>query len=367
MRIHSSPELGARSRMHCVSRLQRCLGNGIHDLGMLNPQSREHLVVAAQSLVVVADLTDVGERSRVFRSRTRDELTTLRRGPHLPTEVWRELPREDQHRLRCLSSSDVLAPGEAISHRSAALLRGLPLVGGWPTRVETTVLVESGLTSTAALRRHRRVERPSVEQLFGLPVTSEAQTVVDVATSSPFASAVVVADAALWRAARARQEIGVRQLHDELDAHVQHLGAARGSARARRVVDVADHRADRPGESLSRVAMIELGADLPELQYEVVGLSGRHYWVDFGWPELGIVAEFDGKAKYSDPEFLRGRTAEQAVYDEKLREDDIRPMVTGFGRWDWTIARSLELMAHRLHAIGVPMRSRHATVLLSAM
>jgi len=345
----------------------RCGRDNCQHRGMLNPQSRKHLAAAAHSLVVVADLSDVGARSRVFRNRAHGSLTTLRRGLHLPTEVWAELSREDQHRLLCLPSSAVLPTRAAISHRPAPRLTGLPLVGGWPTRVETTVLVESGLGSTSALRRHRRVERPSVEQLFGLPVTSEAQTVVDVAASSPFASAVVVADAALWRAARAREDAGVRQLRAELDAHVQRLGTARGSARARRVIDIADHRADRPGESLSRVAMIELGAELPELQVEVVGLSGRHYWVDFGWPALGVVAEFDGKAKYTDPDFLRGRTAQQAVYDEKLREDDIRPMVKGFGRWDWETARSLDLMAGRLHALGVPMRSRRATVLLSGI
>ena len=334
---------------------------------MLDPPSREHLAAAAQSLVVVADLADVGERSRVFRSRARNELQTLRRGLHLPSDVWAELSREDRHRLLCLTSAEVLAEGEAISHRSAALLRGLPLVGGWPTRVETTVRAASGLTSTTALRRHRRAGHPIVEQLLGLPVTSEAQTVVDVAATCPFASAVVVADAALWRADRTGGEDGVGLLRADIAALTQHLGAARGSARARRVIEVADHRADRPGESLSRVAMIELGAELPELQVEVVGLSGRHYWVDFGWPELGVVAEFDGKAKYTDPEFLRGRTAQQAVYDEKLREDDIRPMVNGFGRWDWETARSLDLMAGRLHALGVPMRSRRATVLRSGI
>lgn len=334
---------------------------------MLDRESRQHLAHAARSLVVVADLTDLGERSRVFRSRAHNALTPLRRGLHIPTEVWAELSRENQHRLRCLAASDLLSPGETISHRSAALLRGLPLVGGWPTRVETTVGVGSGLTSTTALRRHRRVDPSSVEQLFGIPVTTEAQTVIDVAATAPFATAVVVADAALWRADRAGGVGDVQLLRAELAAIDEGLSTCRGSARVRRVLEVADHRADRPGESLSRVAMIELGAEPPELQWEVVGRSGRHYWVDFGWPDLGVVAEFDGKAKYTDPEFLQGRTPEQAVYDEKQREDDIRPMVKGFGRWDWTIARSLDLMAERLHALGVPMHSRRASVLLSGI
>lgn len=331
---------------------------------MLDSQSQRTLAAAVQELVVVADLADSGERSRVFRSRARDSLTTLRRGLHIPTVVWDELSREDQHRLRCLTSCDVLAEDEVFSHRSAALLHGLPLVGGWPTRVETTVHLESGLTSTSALRRHRRTNRPNVESLLGLPLTSVPQTVVDVATTSRFTTALVVADAALWRTAHSTGTRDVSGLRSELAAIARQLGSGRGAARAKRVLEAADHRADRPGESLSRAAMIELGAEPPELQWQVVGLSGRHYWVDFAWPALGVVAEFDGRAKYTDPQFLRGRTAEQAVYDEKVREDDIRPMVKGFGRWDWTIARSLDLMAHRLHALGVPMSSRRATLFL---
>ena len=61
------------------------------------------------------------------------------------------------------------------------------------------------------------------------------------------------------------------------------------------------------------------------------------------------------RAKYADPQFLRGRTPAEVVYDEKMREDDIRPCVRTFGRWDWATARSPGRMASALRRLGVPV------------
>ena len=60
-------------------------------------------------------------------------------------------------------------------------------------------------------------------------------------------------------------------------------------------------------------------------------------------------------------------TCFEKVADGRGRVRLLSPMVNGFGRWDWETARSLDLMAGRLHALGVPMRSRRATVLRSGI
>ena len=55
---------------------------------------------------------------------------------------------------------------------------------------------------------------------------------------------------------------------------------------------------------------------------------------DFAWEEFGTVGEFDGKAKYGA--LLRpGQTAADAVYAEKLREDEIRDAGWQVARWTW--------------------------------
>jgi hypothetical protein len=62
--------------------------------------------------------------------------------------------------------------------------------------------------------------------------------------------------------------------------------------------------------------------------------SGRVYEVDFGWPELRTVGEFDGLSKYG--RLLRpGQDPAEVVVAEKLREDEIRDLDLRVVRWIW--------------------------------
>jgi hypothetical protein len=89
------------------------------------------------------------------------------------------------------------------------------------------------------------------------------------------------------------------------------------------------------------------------LQVELLGASGRRYIVDFWWPEFDVIGEFDGEDKYRNPVYLRGRTPEQALLDEKEREDDLRAAGHGMVRWKWDVARSPRLLAMKLNRAGV--------------
>jgi hypothetical protein len=67
---------------------------------------------------------------------------------------------------------------------------------------------------------------------------------------------------------------------------------------------------------------------------------GRIGDVDFWWPELNAIGEFDGFGKYHRVEFANGRSPGEVVYDEKRREDRLRatstrPIVI---RWGWSEA-----------------------------
>lgn len=158
--------------------------------------------------------------------------------------------------------------------------------------------------------------------------------------------------AALWRLPSPPpwpDKVGREALRRELRA----FPLRQGTAAALRVIEFADGRADRPGESLSRVTMHRAGIPKPQLQTRLAGVSGRQYPVDFWWPEFDTIGEFDGRYKYSDPRFLGGRTPEQALYDEKLREDDLRGLHRGFARWNFAIAASVSRLRDRLAAAGV--------------
>ena len=127
----------------------------------------------------------------------------------------------------------------------------------------------------------------------------------------------------------------------------------RGRARARRVVEFIDAGADRPGESLSRVTMHLLGVPAPVLQHRIVTQSGAVYYLDFFWPDQGIGGDFDGRITYVDPAYRGGRTADQVVADEKVREDEVRLELRGSGRWDWAVAGSPRDLGERLRRIGL--------------
>ena len=57
--------------------------------------------------------------------------------------------------------------------------------------------------------------------------------------------------------------------------------------------------------------------------------------VDLGYPELGVLIEFDGKVKYQQP-FRPGQTPAEVVIAEKLREDRLRALGYVVVRFVWS-------------------------------
>jgi hypothetical protein len=105
--------------------------------------------------------------------------------------------------------------------------------------------------------------------------------------------------------------------------------------------------------------MLALGAPIPELQVEFADRRGRIGPVDFYWPELDIVGEFDGNSKYGKRrKFQKGLTLEEILLREKRREDRIRRLVRGFIRWDWAAVRNARQFALLLLEHGVPVKMR---------
>jgi len=315
-------------------------------------------------IVRTSQLPTPGLRSEFFARARRREYIALFRGSHVRAEYWHTLDRHGQYRLRvtAAAASDpaLRAPGDTadqrivVSHESAAALWRLPSVGPWPTRVHALVPTARGGRSTAVFVRHAVGLPADLVTIDGMLVTSLARTVVDLSRSAPFPHAVAVVDAALRRTKHPIRGLPrTTMTADDLRAELATVPVRLGTARAARVIDFANPLADRPGESLSRVSMHEAGIEPPELQVELRGRSGILYVVDFYWRRLRKIGEFDGRGKYSDPEFLRGRTPERALLDEKKREDDLRAADNGMCRWGWEIAVSPSLLRAHLAAAGI--------------
>jgi hypothetical protein len=221
--------------------------------------------------------------------------------------------RSDQAAEHELIAAAILAatgPGAVVSHRSAAKLHGLDLLG----RASTTVALTRPPDSTSS-----RTGRPGVRvhaaalpaghvvTRHGIPVTSVARTVIDLARTSPFLAGVVVADCAL-RATKTTKA--------ELQAVITACPRWPGLQAARRVVAFADARAESVLESVSRVAFRELGLPPPDLQVWVGDATGMIGRADFLWRAHRTIAEADGAIKYTDPT----RAMAQLDRDKRLRQ-----------------------------------------------
>lgn len=297
---------------------------------------------------------DVADRAALYRSAAAGELVRLAPGVYVPSRELQSLTPEERHRLHARVVWPRARENDVLSHRSAAAWWGLPVYGPLPARPETVLSGGVRRSSSATFLRHV-TSRPVVATVVrGLPVTSLARTVVDVAATSSFEAGVVVADAALRLGLEALARGAEPPLSaDELERELSALGSDRGAARAQRVLAFADGRAQLPGESVSRCTMLRIGCPMPELQHRVVSESGRIYYLDFWWPGQRIAGEFDGESKYREEKYRGGRTPEQVLLDEKAREDEIRLDVAGFGRWRMPVARDRRALTARLRRMGL--------------
>lgn len=253
----------------------------------------------------------------------RGDLCRIRRGAYAEPG---DLDRFQTHRRLLEATLAQGHPGAVISHGSAAVLHGLPAPAAALDRVHLTRDRQGGGQRRTWLQVHgHRLDPTDVCTVDGLAATTPARSVVDLACVLPLPDAVAVGDASL----RLRAEL------TDMLAVLERIGPRRGIASARRTLELLDPRSESYGESVSRVRMIELGVLEPVPQVRIYDRHRRFVGrVDFAWPELGVVGEFDGRVKYGrdlDPE----ADPNQTLWDEKVREDVLRELGWLVVRWTW--------------------------------
>lgn len=203
-------------------------------------------------------LADGVADDEIRRALATGSLVRVRPGSYLPSDHPSWDDRADRHRLLVRATLDRLADDAVVADVSAVVLHGLP---SWGLAVDLVHVVRP---RTEGGRRGRRVhvhprllDRSEVTTVDGLPVTTVARTIVDLACRVPFEHGVVVADAAL-RAGLVTP--------DGLARTAAEASPRRGCGRARRVAAFADGRSESVGESRSRVAVHRAGLPAPVLQ-----------------------------------------------------------------------------------------------------
>jgi hypothetical protein len=286
-------------------------------------------------------------RDVVPEGRSDDELTRLVR-THAWTRVRRgayvdgPLPAHEvaRHALLVAATMATLRRPAVVSHQSAAVLMGFPLWGVALDHVHITRRPPASSQATGPLRAHvARLRDDEVITVGGLAVTDPTRTVLDLARSLPFDSAVVAVDGAL-NGKLVSAEVIRRRLTD--------LAGTRGSRHAARVIAFADARSESVGESRSRVVLADLGLTPSGLQHQVWSTDGEFLGrADFAWEEAGVLGEFDGRVKYG--RLLRpGQAAGDVVFEEKRREDAMRDAGWEMVRWTWRDLATPEELGNRV-------------------
>lgn len=317
-------------------------------------------------------------------------LVRLRRGVYLPTDEWLRGTAWNRYALTTASLA-VSGPAPTLCRETALMAWGLELrqvpshvryrtrrrsaVGSVPvSRLygnPAAVLAEHPDIGSAAGRlpagfpdaRHLDVHRlgegtgtatlrvPNLGLI--LPVEPFDLALADTLHRLPFVDAVVIVDAVL--AGRGLRSV-VRS-REGLVGLVSRLPSEAARRRMSAVVRFGDEQAESVGESYSRALMRELGFEIPSLQVWIHRDGRRIARVDFYWPKLRLVGEFDGLMKYTRAEDLSGRTPVEVLTAEKRREDEIRAAGERVVRWGWDDLLHPERFAAILHRAGVPRAS----------
>lgn len=267
--------------------------------------------------------------------------TRLHRGVYCATAALTDVSPEDRYRLRSIAVAR-RSPNLVVSHHSAAAMLGLPL---WQAPLDRVHLIRvadgGGRTGPGRVVHMGRLSPAEICRVAGTTVTTPSRTLIDVACSGTFASTVVAADAALRRHLITPEELA---------AALGKTEHRRGASAARRALRFADGRCDSVGESLLRIAMHQARLPEPELQILIIAPDGSAIArTDLGYPEFGVLIEFDGAIKYG--KLLQpGQRAHEAVVAEKIREDRIRDLGYVMVRVVWAELAHPDALATRVNA-----------------
>ncbi len=309
-----------------------------------------------RGFILARDVRAAGLASALEASVANGTLTRVRRGVYrAPMPSDPKIPKSKRaaldYRLQVLAAAETLRAPIFTSYSAIALQR-LPIIGAWPSAAYVLAPGSHGNHRKSTVRV-ARIGEVSTELVDGLLVTSIEHSLIQLCRHAPLGAALVAVDAALcsmpWQSTAPRTTIErLREEHERILPYA-------GSRRAEAVLQRATHLAATPLETCSRLVIEEFGFPEPELQYRL-WLPESHRWahLDFGWPEFGVGAEADGGGKYLGAESVEASA--EVVVREKEREDELRPLLRAFERWNWNEMWGRDVLVKRLQRAGLPQK-----------
>ncbi|WP_320672259.1 hypothetical protein [Patulibacter defluvii] len=215
-------------------------------------------------------------------------------GPHLDPWGWR-------YAAVLHAGGDALDGRVVLSHWSAAVALGL--CGRAPATPHVSAVGRGGRrTSAVAVHRIRELPRADLDWREGLPLTSAARAILDVAA---LPSTNLDDLQRLLREGQYQRLLPADGLAAVLDRHPHHAGRRR-----LRQLDpeLWGARSGRESPLEDELAALLAGLPLPppERQLPVTGASGRRYRADVAWPAARLLVEADGRGGHGGSAAFEG-------------------------------------------------------------
>jgi hypothetical protein len=276
-------------------------------------------------------------RKRLMCATADGVLRRVLRGVYVP----HGLP--DTIELRAACTSLVVAPGAVVRDRTAAWIHGVDVL----THTEHEVLPS---VETCVPRFRAPSDRVGVDggtrdlapgdvmSVHGILVTTPLRTALDLGCNLRRRDALAALDQFMAVHGLTREQMG--------RSAVRYF-RRRGVVQLRRLIPLADARAESPRESWTRLEIIDAGLPVPTLQHWIEIDGVPTYRLDHAYPRHRVAVEYDG-------EDFHDRTEGQRKHDRERRawlEDDGWTVVivrkgdfagAGSDRWLGELRRALQ-------------------------
>lgn len=243
---------------------------------------------------------------------------------------------------RFLAAVKACGPSASLSGYSAGALFDCVR---WDGRLPEVTVAGPGTRVHRGIRVHRSesLEARDIVHRHGIPVSSPARTLVDLAST--------LDERALRRAARQAQSLRLVELSELIEV-MQRLGPRRGTRRLTRIIASGPAPTRSELEDVVLDLILDGGLARPEINVGIL-LGGRLVVPDFRWPREQLVVEADGAA-WHEHKLAREEDAERQALLEAHGERVVR--VT----WAQVVSKRAETLA-RLRTAGAPPEPRAST------
>jgi hypothetical protein len=200
------------------------------------------------------------------------------------------VPRPHKLSLRDMIEGAWLRSGRrgVIAGVAASALHGAP----W---IDDDIPIELVWSNTRPPRgivaRDESLGDDEMTRVTGLPVTTVARTAYDMGRHLPRGQAIARLDALMWATPFS--------VEDVLLLAKRHPGA-RGLRRLREALPLVDAGAASPKETWLRLLLIDAGLPTPTTQIPVLDGYRPIAFLDMGWDEFKVAAEYDGDQHRTD-------------------------------------------------------------------